>query len=83
MLKNLVSADREGNWEPHLQVVLDLLPIFCESDSINYLRYSSWYLEEMHKLPDEYSEIYSQFMEGKFVVKTTNGAFSLIQCRQI
>ena len=30
----------------------------------------------MRKLPDEYPEIYSQFIEGKFVVKTTNGAFN-------
>ena len=41
MLKNLVPADRDGNWERHLQAVQDLLPIFRESDSVNYLRYSS------------------------------------------
>ena len=76
MLKNLVSANREGNWERHLQAVQDLLPIFCESDSENYLSYSSWYLEKMRKTPDEYPEIYSQFMEEKFVAKTTNGAFN-------
>ena len=62
MLKNLVSPDREGNWERQLQAVRDLLPIFCESDSINCLCYSSWYLEKMRKLPDEYPEIYSQFI---------------------
>ena len=78
MLKNLVSADKEGNWERHLEAVQDLLLIFCESNSINYLRYSSWYLEKMRQLPDEYPETYSQFRDGKFVVKTTNDAFNSV-----
>ena len=32
----------------------------------------------MRKLSDEYPEIYSQVMEGKFVVKTINGAFNSV-----
>ena len=35
ILKNLVAADREGNWTAHLQVMQDLLPVFLESGSIN------------------------------------------------
>ena len=31
-LQNLVSADREGNWDNHMQVARDLLPIFVEAD---------------------------------------------------
>ena len=38
-LKILIASDRDGDWEGHLQAVQDLLPIFCESDSINDLRY--------------------------------------------
>ena len=38
-LQNLVSADREGNWDNHIQALRDLLPIFIEADSVNYLRY--------------------------------------------
>ena len=32
----------------------------------------------MHKLPDECPEIYSKLMEGKFIVKTTNGPFNSV-----
>ena len=37
-LKNLVSADKEGDWDNHVQAVKDLLLIFIEADSISYLR---------------------------------------------
>ena len=40
-LKMLIASDRNGDWEGHLQAVQDLLPVFCESDSFNYLRYGS------------------------------------------
>ena len=70
MLKNLIAADREGDWEGHLQAIQDLLPIFCESGSFNYQRYGSIYLALMRKLPKDYLLIYDQFMKGKVVVKT-------------
>ena len=66
-LKNLIAADREGNWAAHLQAIQDILPIFAQTGSINHLRYGSWYLEKMRRLPKEYPEIYQQFLEGKFV----------------
>ena len=47
LLNNLIASDRDGDWEGHLQEVQDLLPIFRECDSINYLRYASWYVEKM------------------------------------
>ena len=42
-LQNLVSVYREGNLENHIQFVRDLLHIFIETDSIDYLCYASWY----------------------------------------
>ena len=41
LLKDLVAADREGNWEGHLQVIQELLSDFLMSGSINYLRHGS------------------------------------------
>ena len=54
LLKDLVAADRAGNWEGHLQVIQKLLPVFLMSGSTNYLRYGSWYCEKMGKLPHEH-----------------------------
>ena len=52
LAKDLVRADREGNWHLHLQSVEAILPYFAAFDSINYLRWCSLYLEDMKKLPD-------------------------------
>jgi hypothetical protein len=75
ILKKLIAADREGNWTAHLQAMQDLLPVFLQSGSINYLRYGSWYVESMRKLPIDYPQVYQEFMEGKFVVKSNSGYF--------
>lgn len=69
-LKLLICSDKNGDWIGHLQAVQNLLPIFCECDSINYFQYASWYLEKMRKLLDEHPDIYKEFLLGKFVVKT-------------
>ena len=71
ILKLLIASDREGNWEGHLQSIQSLLPLFLESGSINYVRYASWYLEKMWKLPTEHPDIHQEFMKGQFTVKTS------------
>ena len=50
-LKDLIAADRTGNWDAHLQFVQNLLPLFRESDSNNYLRYASKHSEIFQKRP--------------------------------
>ena len=39
--------------------------------SISYLRYGSWYLEKVRKLSQENPEIHAKFLEGSFLVRTT------------
>ena len=75
LLKQLIEADSNGDWETDLQLGQSILPIFSEFDSINYLRYGSPYLEQMRKLPWDYPEIYDKFMNGLFVVKQKKGSF--------
>ena len=78
ILKRLIAAGRKGDWDGHLQAVQDLLPIFQECDSINYLRYASWYLEKMRLLPVEHPEIYEKFQQGLFVVRQKPGSFNAV-----
>ena len=44
IFKNLISADREGNWKGHLQAIQDTIPVFCQFESVNYQGCSSLYL---------------------------------------
>ena len=78
ILKALIAADREGDWKAHLQTMQNLLPVCRECDSINYLRYASWYVEKMRKLPQDHPEIYEKFMQGFLVVKQNNGVFNAV-----
>ena len=75
-LKRLISADRRGDWSAHLQAVQDLLPVFHQCHSINYMRYASWYLEKMRLLPVQHPEIYEEFEKGLFVVRQKQGSFN-------
>ena len=45
ILKNLIPTDRKGNWKRHLQAIQDIIPVFCQTESVNYQRYCSLYLE--------------------------------------
>ena len=59
MLHNLISADRERDWEGHLQVIQDLVFFgFFEDDCINYLQYATWCLEKIQRLNQQHPDIH-------------------------
>lgn len=68
LLKQLIAADRNGDWESHLQTVQSILLIFSEFDNIICLRYESVYLEQMRRLPQDYLEICDKYVNGLFVI---------------
>ena len=78
LLKDLICADQTGDWEKHSRTVEKLLPVFQQCDSMNYLRYASFYLDKMRQLPDEFPEIYGHFKNGEFAVKGKPGTFNAV-----
>ena len=76
LAKDLVRADREGDWHLHLQSVEAVLPYFAVS--IHYLRWCSLYLEDMKKLPETAPVVHDNFMAGHFVVKRSSIPFSAV-----
>ena len=69
VIKNAVVSDREGNWNLYVATIEDSMPIFAELDCINYLRYGSWYLEQIKVLELTYPELYRRFSIGQWVVQ--------------
>ena len=61
--KNLILADRTGNWTVHVQSVNALLHIFRAFDFIKYLWYGSWYAEKINKLENDHPDLYEKFMQ--------------------
>ena len=76
VVEMLVAADRDSNWKLHVLVVEELMPVFLEFDSINYLRNSSWYLQWIKALESENPSVHETFMQGNFVVKDKQGKFN-------
>ena len=76
-LHNLISTDREGDWECQLQAV-QYLPVFCETDNINYLRYATWYLEKLQRQDQKHPDIHTKFLAGRFIVQTSVGTFKAV-----
>ena len=58
VIKNLVVADRDGDWNLHVGAVQAAMPIFQSFDAINYLRYSSFYLEKIQVIKESYPTLY-------------------------
>ncbi|CAC5403946.1 unnamed protein product [Mytilus coruscus] len=72
MLLN-VRAERDGDWNTHLQSVSSMLPYFFIANKTNYARWTTAYLIDMLNLPEE---TYSAFMSGKFAVRQKPGVFN-------
>ncbi len=77
-IKHIISSDREGNFPLHVASVETSLPIFRESDSLNYLRYGSFYLETTKLMQCAHPEVFHRFMGGQFVVKDHAGCFNAV-----
>ncbi len=77
-IKHIISSDREGNFPLHVASVETSLPIFRESDSLNYLRYGSFYLETTKLMQCTHPEVFQRFMAGQFVVKDRAGCFNAV-----
>ena len=68
-IKNLVAADRDGDWHLHVEAVRSAMPIFRGFDAINYIRYASFYLEKIQVLQITHPSLYEKFKLGYFVVR--------------
>ena len=72
----LVAADHDSNWKLHVLVVEELMLVFLEFDSINYLRHASWYLHWIKALETENLSAHETFMQEHFVVKDQQEKFN-------
>ena len=78
IINHIISSDCEGNFALHMATVENSLPIFRESDSLNYLRYGSFYLESTKLLQNVHPEIFQRLLQGQFVVKDHTGFFNAV-----
>jgi len=78
VIKDLIRADRDGDFLLSIKSIQSLCPIFLGCDAIHYLRYGSFYVETLKSLQHEHPDLYSSFLKGDFVVKTSRGRFNAV-----
>ena len=66
----------------HLEAFAAMLPWLTAYDHLNYARWGPVYLAKMKDLENRAPEVYTEFMNGNFVVKRSNNHFSQIPTDQ-
>ena len=77
-IKNLVIADRDGDFNLHIKTVGELLPIFLQSDAYRYLRDASFYHELLKDIERSHPSLHTYFINGGFGIKTKHGMFNAV-----
>lgn len=70
--RTLITAERTGSWDLHLQAMLEIIPIIAAAGHYNYLKSIYLYLQKMLSLPSENPAVNKMFHEGKFVVRRSD-----------
>lgn len=76
LVELLVTTDVNDNWILHVTAVEELMLVFFEFDSINYLRHPSWYLRRIKVLESKNPYLYKTFMQEHYVVKDKQRKFN-------
>lgn len=82
ILLGFIRAEREGNWELHLETFSKMLPWLAIYDHVNYSRWGPVYLADMMQLPTKAPDVYHEFCAGNFSIKRSTRSFSQISTDQ-
>lgn len=82
ILLGFIRANRDGNWQLHLDSFAAMLPWMSIYDHTNYARWGPVHLAEMKCLPLTAPEVYEEFMAGHFVIKRSKNRFNQVPVDQ-
>ena len=82
LLLAMIRAERDGNWDLHLESFAAMLPWLTIYDHTNYARWGPVYLADMENLETKAPEVHAEFIAGNFVVKRTNKRFNQVPADQ-
>ena len=72
ILRTFIKAERTGEWELHLQCVEAMLPYFAASGHNLYTKSARIYVQEMKRLKEEESAVYTAFVNGFHVIRRSD-----------
>ena len=68
LLFDFIEAEREANWDIHLECFKQMLPYDRTFDHAKYFKWGLIYVIDMLRLPQEAPEVYTAFKEGNHSV---------------
>ena len=82
-LLHLLRAEREANFELHLNAVCESIPWFQAAGRNTYAKFVPTYLADMKALEETHPESYEQLSQGSFVVRrSVNNNFNAVATDQ-
>ena len=78
ILLRFIRAEREANWELHLQSTAEMVPHFFSMDRTNYSRWLPIYLADMQLLGKTASGVHDEFIKGNHAVSRSSQPFNQI-----
>lgn len=75
VLLDFIRAERESNWDLHLEAFAAISPRLTVYDHNNYARWGPVYLTEIKSLEKTAPVIYMEFKAGNFVIKRSSNYF--------
>lgn len=75
LIRELIKAERTGNWCMHLSTLAKMLPYFAASGHNNYTKGSCIFLQSMDKLEQRSPAVYQKFSDGYHVVRQSCSAY--------
>lgn len=79
---HFIRAIREGDFQLYIETLTSIVPWFFSLDHTHYARWIPIHLRDMISLQDCHFNVNEAFMRGKFTVKKTRHAFSVIAIDQ-
>ena len=62
--KNLIIADKDGNWNLHVDIVWSMMPVSRDFNAVNYLQHAWFYLEKIQVLQHTHPSFYEGLVQG-------------------
>ena len=83
VLMNYMKSVKLGDWHLYINSVVNMLPWFHACDNQSYARHFTYYWATQQDLPNTHPNIYSEFLNGRFSIKQSEGCFNKVPPDQV
>ena len=79
LLLKFIRAEREDDWELHLNATTEMIPPFFAMDRLNYSRWLPMYIMDMRHLHETAPGVHNEFVTGNHTVsRSTSQSFNQV-----